>query len=243
MTFDSYADESIYGRTQTHTITHPDGIESEHVMASATFPVFFEYEKIQGRKLWDGGMLSNTPLRELLQAHRNYWKNVSGNEKKKVPNLEIYMINVWPSEEHQPTPSDYDRIKDRKNDIAYADKTQYDQKVALIITDYIDMIKKLKDLTTRTIDAVSDQNKKQNLDKELKDFPNTTAKSKKRSRDPRTYADLLDGRFEIKMVKTIERRDDLNDISNKWADFTTESINRLIDEGENYPDTAKVIVT
>ncbi|MDH3340199.1 MAG: patatin-like phospholipase family protein [Nitrosopumilus sp.] len=244
VTFDNYTDKSIYGRSQTHTITHPDGIKAEHVMASATFPVFFEYEKIQGRKLWDGGMLSNTPLRELLQAHRNYWKNVSGNKENKVPDLEVYVINVWPSEEHQPTPSDYDRIKDRKNDITYADKTQYDQKVALIITDYVDMVKKLEDLVRRAIDAISDQNnKKQELNEEWKLFPTTLAKSKKRSNNPRTYDDLLQGRFDIKMIKTIERKDDPNDIANKWADFTTESINRLIEEGENYHNTATVTVT
>ena len=250
VTFDSYTDRSIYGRSQKRIITHPDGIKAEHVMASATFPVFFEYEKIQGRKLWDGGILSNTPLRELLQAHRNYWKSIPGNEKEqKVPNLEVYVINVWPSEERQPTPSDYDRVKDRKNDITYADKTQYDQKVALIITDYIDMVKKLKGLARRAIDAIDDEdkeedkNKKEKLDEELKLFSKTIAKSKKRSRVSRTYADLLNGRFDIKMVKTIERIDDQNDISNKWADFTKESIERLISKGEDYHNTAKVIVT
>jgi len=82
------------------------------------------------------------------------------------------MINVWPSKEHHPTPSDYDRIKDRKNDITYADKTQYDQKVALIITDYVDMVKKLEDLVRRVIDAISDQNnKKEELNEEWNSFP------------------------------------------------------------------------
>jgi NTE family protein len=28
------------------------------------------------RQLWDGGYQSNTPLRELLTAHRTYWMDI-----------------------------------------------------------------------------------------------------------------------------------------------------------------------
>ena len=28
------------------------------------------------RYFWDGGLLSNTPLRELLDAHQEYWRDV-----------------------------------------------------------------------------------------------------------------------------------------------------------------------
>jgi NTE family protein len=48
------------------------GLELKHVMASGSFPVYFTYEDIEGRKFWDGGILSNTPLRELIQCHRDY---------------------------------------------------------------------------------------------------------------------------------------------------------------------------
>jgi hypothetical protein len=46
-----------------------DGVSIDHVMASGTFPEFYDYKQIDGRKFWDGGLLSNTPFRELLQAH------------------------------------------------------------------------------------------------------------------------------------------------------------------------------
>ena len=35
-------------------------------MASTSLPEFYEYEEIDGRKFWDGGILSNTPIRELI---------------------------------------------------------------------------------------------------------------------------------------------------------------------------------
>lgn len=45
-----------------------------------------------------------------------------------IPDLEVYIINVWPSKEEN-LPSDYDGVKDRYNDIRYNDKTKYDQTV------------------------------------------------------------------------------------------------------------------
>ena len=43
-------------------------------MASASLPEFYEYEEIAGHKFWDGGILSNTPIRELIQAHKDFWQ-------------------------------------------------------------------------------------------------------------------------------------------------------------------------
>jgi len=65
------------------------------VMASGAFPTAFDYEKIGSRGFWDGGILSNTPLRELIQRHRDYWHKDL--REQKVPDLELYIVNVWPS--------------------------------------------------------------------------------------------------------------------------------------------------
>ena len=77
VTFDSYSSKSEYGhidkKTDRHrgrTIRHEKGIEVSHVMASACIPLFYKYEEIQGRKFWDGSVLSNTPLRQVLHMHR-----------------------------------------------------------------------------------------------------------------------------------------------------------------------------
>ena len=81
-------------------------------MASASFPLYFDYEEVDGRKLCDWGILSNTPLRELLQAHCDYWYKEIGknNEDAPVPDLEVYIIDVWPSVE-KAISSDYDGLK------------------------------------------------------------------------------------------------------------------------------------
>ena len=49
-------------------------------------------------RFWDGGVLSNTPLRELIQSHQDYWKSVENIDSKgTIPDLEVYIIDVWPS--------------------------------------------------------------------------------------------------------------------------------------------------
>ena len=45
---------------------------------------------------WDGGIASNTPLRELIQAHKDYWQDVKG--VAKIPDLDVYIVDVWPTE-------------------------------------------------------------------------------------------------------------------------------------------------
>ncbi len=82
-------------------IKYNDGIGIEHIMASGTIPEFYKYAQIPinstgsqkdqdstnklaktsenkdgARYFTDGGVLNNTPFRELLSAHREYWKDV-----------------------------------------------------------------------------------------------------------------------------------------------------------------------
>jgi predicted acylesterase/phospholipase RssA len=142
-------------------------------MASGSFPIYFNYEKIEGRELWDelwdGGQLSNTPLRELLQAHKEYYRNPAhdtmsyeARSRLEIPDLELYIVNVWPLHESM-IPIDYDGVKDRKNDIAYADRTKNNLRVALRVTDYINLFRTTRDIANDAIDAVTNPSKKKEL--------------------------------------------------------------------------------
>lgn len=230
---------SVYGQkgdNDTGAIIYNEGIELTHVMASGAFPTAFDYEKIGGRGFWDGGILSNTPLRELIQKHRDYWYKDLG-EKEEVPDLELYIINVWPSKEAtNQLPVDYDSLKDRKNDLTYHDKTSYDIKVAEIVNDYIDYIKELRGVAREAARSVQNATKKEELNERLKSIGESgTKSSKKRAGDPkkREYKDLLEGRFKLAKVVKIERKDDIYNISNKWADFTSKTIDEMINQGED----------
>jgi NTE family protein len=224
---------SVYGdKGNRQAIFYEDGIDVTHVIASASIPIFYDYEEIDGHKFWDGGLLSNTPLRELIQAHRDYWYKDKGQE---VPDLEVYIVNMWPRKESNTIrPSDNDGLNDRRNDLTYHDKTEYDQKVANVVTDYVNFVKDLISLTTDAISEVSDIEKNKELKGRLDKIKKTPAISEKRKTGkerPRTYEDMLNGRFRLGLLVTIERTDDANAISSKWEDLTSKSVESLIAQG------------
>src|SRR5918996_41914 len=135
-------------------------------------------KKITTRCCWDGGLLSNSPLREVISAHKLFWElqreakhedieTSSWNEFSKgnrfdIPNLEVYIVDLWPPKEEE-IPLDHDKVLDRKNDITYQNKTDYDQKVAVFVSDYIDLVEKIGDIAVEAINSIDDKNKKDAL--------------------------------------------------------------------------------
>jgi predicted acylesterase/phospholipase RssA len=119
VTFDSYPKKdgrrrSTYGKGNKSVIHYDDGISIQQIMASGTLPEFYDYapisvdsnpvqknqdencrtdvsDKITTRYFWDGGLLSNTPFRELLQAHQEYWETVEHTDK--IPDLDVYIYS------------------------------------------------------------------------------------------------------------------------------------------------------
>jgi len=247
VTFDSYKKsdgkrKSVYYRggkyglkkeeedknSKSFAIEYEDGITLQQVMASGTLPEYYDAKEIGGRMFWDGGILSNTPLKELLSAHRDYWVNV---ENKKVPDLEIYVVNVHPSRiDANDMPKHFDEVKDRNNDILYGDRTYNDEYSASLETDYIDFITSLKDLA---LNYIKDDNKKNSFKKEFEGLKDEEAKSTSYTRGECTrYGDLIKGRFGLKVMR-IERKYDATTITSlKGADITIQTIKRLIEEGE-----------
>ena len=84
------------------------GVTVDHVLASGTFPNFFNYPKFKVRDsdpkyeekehiFWDGGFRSNTPLREVIHAHRDFWHTKGNDKEDDVPDLEVYVADLWPS--------------------------------------------------------------------------------------------------------------------------------------------------
>ena len=53
--------------------SYKENITINHVLASASVPKNYPYVDIEGNKYWDGGILSNTPIREVLSEHSKLW--------------------------------------------------------------------------------------------------------------------------------------------------------------------------
>jgi NTE family protein len=234
--------------TYERIIKYDKGIMPEHIMASASVPEHYDYTLVPKKydyayteeeqksidlqnndlknysRFWDGGVLSNTPLRELIQSHQDYWtlvENIVADSNSSIPDLEVYIVDVWPSVDDYPVPYDLDGIRDRKNDLTYQDKTPYDEKVANIVSDYYNLTNSLMELAR----------KKGATKTEIDTILDMQSKSSHRTGVRRTYRDLVNKKFDITKVIRIERTVDKDDIANKWCDFSLGTITNLFNQG------------
>jgi NTE family protein len=244
-------------QSEYYTIDYPNGISIEHVTASMSPNARYEYPKFQaeskreGKKdhyFWDGAYLSNTPLREVIQSHRDYWHNVKASPE--VPHLEVYIVNLYPTvEETSEIPHDADTIQDREVDIRFHDRTQYDVEVAQMITDYLILYGQVKNLALKYL---AKSGKKELLDSFLEELKKDLLVKKdaiSRSRGgllkengntkKRKYRDLVEGRFDIANVVYINRKDDGHTIFGKASEFSTKTIETLRQQGR---EAAKEVV-
>ncbi|MGI0002197.1 MAG: patatin-like phospholipase family protein [Nitrososphaeraceae archaeon] len=214
-----------------HVISHNDGIEVDFVLASGSVPVNYDYTKLgvedsngrhgttkKVRYFWDGGIIANTPLREAVIEHRRYWASV---RKSEVPPLRVFIVNVHPIKQDS-LPVDYDALVDRKNDLTYHDRTLFDERMAILITDYVSIVNSLIKL------AEDNKVKKALVDTILEEKAETrnfsTGKHFK-------YADLIEHMVSVEQVIRIERQNDVHTIANKTFDFSSTTIKQLMRDG------------
>ena len=225
--------------SEKRSITYENGINTDHVLASASVPKNFDYVDIKGRKFWDGGILSNTPLRETISEHISFWRDKQNLDSVKlsfeswtdkienIPSLDIFIVNLHPAKETADNSllNDYDAVKDRENDIRYHDMTDYDLKVATFVSDYVSLVTKMSNLA---FELIKEQGESKKRIKDFNDILETPGKSQQRSGTERHYEDLIKNRFDINKIMKIERLDDADTISDKIVDFSPTTISYLI---------------
>jgi NTE family protein len=84
-------------------------LRAEHFMASAALPPAFAAVEIDGEYYWDGGLVSNTPLSQVLEA-------------RPLRDTLVFQVDLWSARGLVPTNMSevYDRIKD----IRYSSRTR-----------------------------------------------------------------------------------------------------------------------
>jgi NTE family protein len=245
-----YGPEFARGRNNhegfEHVIRYDDGIGVDFVLASGSVPVNYDYTKLEVenydngheiksenekqndngnspqkkkiRYFWDGGIIANTPLREAVIEHRRYWHYV---RKSEVPLLRIGIVNVHPIKQDS-LPADYDGLVARKNDLTYHDRTLFDERMAIMITDYVNIIKSfIKLAEDNKISKVQVDNILQR--QALSRFFMTGKRG--------TYGDLIENMVSVDFVIRIERKNDEHSIANNTFDFSTTTIRQLIKDG------------
>jgi NTE family protein len=229
---------SEYGNSENRHVVFYDGIGLDQVLASALGKYAIDHPHIEDmttetmRQLWDGGYLSNTPLRELLTAHKNYWMEYLRRNRRlgeeegdklitRTPELEVYIVNLHPLSPKD-IPDDRDLIDDRESDILFHDRTTYDEQVAYAFTDFVDMTRDLIELARAN-----------GLSKSVEEILEKKAKAISRVGEYRitTYRDLLLGKPRISKVWRIDRLENAGATFGKVTDFTPSTIRKLIESG------------
>jgi predicted acylesterase/phospholipase RssA len=226
---------SEYGGPENRHLVFYDGIGPDQVLASALGKYAIDHPHIEDtnsgtiRQLWDGGYLSNTPLRELLTAHRNYWMEYLRNDRRsgdelitQTPELEVFIVNLHPLTP-KGIPKDKDLVDDRESDIFFHDRTSYDEQVAYAFTDFVNMTRDLIELA-----------RSNGLSNKVDEILNRKAKTIARVGEYRftTNRDLFLGKPRISKVWRVDRLESSDATFGKVTDFTPASIRNLIQAGQ-----------
>ena len=108
-------------------------IDADHIIACAGFPFYgIAWMYKDGKYLWDGSLLSNTPLREVIDASPKYDKIV-------------YIVNLFPRYQEDLPQNIFDSWH-RARDIIHTDKTDHNIRMSKVISRYLSLMRQMHDL-------------------------------------------------------------------------------------------------
>ena len=108
-------------------------IDADHLVACASYPFYsIGWTEKDGRYLWDGSLLSNTPLREVIDS--------SPKRDKKV-----YIVNLFPHIQEE-LPENLADVWHRARDIMHTDKTDHNVRMSKVISKYLLLLKEMHDI-------------------------------------------------------------------------------------------------
>ncbi len=106
----------------------------KHLLATIGYPQYgFPWVEVkEGTYGWDGSLLSNTPIREVMVASQSKNKN-------------IFVVENYPKKIEK-LPANMSEVQSRAKDIMFTDKTQSLEKMSRLLTRNIDLIETLYDI-------------------------------------------------------------------------------------------------
>jgi NTE family protein len=108
-------------------------IDADHLVACAGFPFYgIGWTEKDGKYLWDGALLSNTPLREVIDS--------SPKRDKKV-----YIVNLFPHIQEKLPENLFDAWH-RARDIMHTDKTDHNVRMSKVISKYLLLLREMHDI-------------------------------------------------------------------------------------------------
>jgi len=124
-------------------------ITSKHILAATGYPsYYFSWAKVEeGVYAWDGSLLSNTPLREVIDA-------------SPVRDKRVFLVENYPKT-CDTLPDNLLEVQHRARDIMFSDKTLHNVQMSKTITYYLRLINDLYNM----LEDHFDSEKKQEIEK------------------------------------------------------------------------------
>jgi NTE family protein len=116
-------------------------ITPKHILATSSYPLYnFRWIEVEeGVYAWDGSLLSNTPLREVLEA-------------SPIKNKRIFLVENYPKKVDA-LPQNIPEVYHRARDIIFSDKTEHNIKMSKVITKYLRYIDELYQIIEKFTDT------------------------------------------------------------------------------------------
>ena len=129
-------------------------IEMKHLLATIGYPQYgFPWVEVSdGTFAWDGSLLSNTPIREVMVASPSKNKN-------------IFVVESYPKKIEK-LPANMTEVMSRSKDLMFSDKTQSLQKMSRLITRHVNLIETLYDIFQDSDQSKIDKDKIDYINKE-----------------------------------------------------------------------------
>ncbi len=108
-------------------------IDAEHLVACAGYPFYgIAWTEKDGKYLWDGALLSNTPLREVIDCSPKHDKKV-------------FIVNLFPRVQEE-IPKNMLEIWHRARDIVFTEKTDQNIRMSKVISRYLLLLTEMHDI-------------------------------------------------------------------------------------------------
>jgi NTE family protein len=129
-------------------------IEMKHLLATIGYPQYgFPWVEVSdGTFAWDGSLLSNTPIREVMVASPSKNKN-------------IFVVENYPRKLEK-LPANMSEVMSRAKDIMFSDKTQSLVQMSRLITRQVNLIESLYDIFQESDQSKIDKDKIDYINKE-----------------------------------------------------------------------------
>jgi NTE family protein len=108
-------------------------IDADSIVACTGYPFYgIQWSTKDGRYLWDGSLLTNTPMLEAIKASPEY-------------NKKFYIVDVFPREQNE-LPTNMIEVWHRARDIIFMDKTNTNIEMLKIREKHLSLLKKIHDI-------------------------------------------------------------------------------------------------